>query len=427
MRKLNIAIIGLGNIGSYLFKYLNDNKKILAEKNNCIPVIKYVSAKNKRRKRKIRINKIKWLNNYLDATKINEIDLIIELIGGAEGPAKKLVFNALKNKKHVVTANKALIAKYGDQLTKIAEKNKVNLEFEASVCGGVPIIRTLKEGLVANKITKIHGIFNGTSNYILSSMDKENRSYEEVLTNAKKLGYAESDPSADLNGNDVSSKLKILSSLCFNSFLNDKIYVEGINNIDKTDIDIANNLGYKIKLLGFSESFKDKIYQRVHPTLVKKNTYVASIDGVLNAVIVDGKPIGQSIIQGEGAGPSATTSALISDISSIMRGNIKFPFSLPTNKRKKLKFEDIKERFFSAYFRFEVLDKHGVLSSITKIFSKNKVSVKRLIQNPKKNKKISSIIIITHASKNKFLVKILKEIATKKFIIKKPKLIRIND
>ena len=427
MRKLNIAIIGLGNIGSYLYKYLNDNKKILAEKNNCVPVIKYVSAKNKRRKRKIRINRIKWLNNYLDATKINEIDLIIELIGGAEGPAKKLVFNALKNKKHVVTANKALIAKYGEQLTKIAEKNKVNLEFEASVCGGVPIIRTLKEGLVANKITKIHGIFNGTSNYILSSMDKENRSYEEVLFNAKKLGYAESDPSADLNGNDVSSKLKILSSLCFNSFLNDKIYVEGINNIDKTDIDIANNLGYKIKLLGFSESFKDKIYQRVHPTLVKKNTYVASIDGVLNAVIVDGKPIGQSIIQGEGAGPSATTSALISDISSIMRGNIKFPFSLPTNKRKKLKFEDIKDRFFSAYFRFEVLDKHGVLSSITKIFSKNKVSVKRLIQNPKKNKKISSIIIITHASKNKFLVKILKEIATKKFIIKKPKLIRIND
>ena len=235
--------------------------------------------------------------------------MIVELIGGSDGAAKKLVFSALKNKKHVVTANKALMAKYGDQLSKIAEKNKVNLEFEASVCGGVPIIRSLKEGLIGNKITKIHGIFNGTSNYILSSMDKENKDFDEVLSNAKKLGYAESNPSADLNGDDVSSKLKILSSLCFNSFLNNKIYVEGIKDIDKTDIAVANSLGYKIKLLGFAEFLNNKIYQRVHPTLIKKDTYVASIDGVLNAVIIDGKPVGQSIIQGEGAGPAATTSA----------------------------------------------------------------------------------------------------------------------
>ena len=302
MKKLNIAIVGLGNIGSYLYKYLKDNKKILAEKNNCLPIIKYVSAKNKKRKRNISIAKSQWLNNYLDATKIEEIDLIIELIGCAEGASKKLVFNALKNGKHVVTANKALIAKYGDQLAKIAEKNKVNLEFEASVCGGVPIIRSLKEGLIANKISKIYGIFNGTSNYILSTMDKQNKSFGEVLSNAKKLGYAETNPSADLNGDDVSSKLKILSSLCFNSFLNNNIYVEGINNIDKTDIDNANKLGYKIKLLGFAELLNNKIYQRVHPTLIEKDSYVAGIDGVLNAVIVDGKPVGKSTIQGEGAG-----------------------------------------------------------------------------------------------------------------------------
>ena len=427
MRKLNIAIVGLGNIGSYLFKYLKENKKILTEKNNCIPIVKYVSAKNKKRKRKIKINKEQWLGNYLDATKLKDIDLIIELIGGSEGPAKKLVFNALKNKKHVVTANKALIAKYGDELSKIAEKNKVNLEFEASVCGGVPIIRSLKEGLIANKITKIYGIFNGTSNYILSTMDKENKSFNEVLSNAKKLGYAEANPSSDLNGDDVSSKLKILSSLCFNSFLNNNIFVEGINNIDKIDIDNANNLGYKIKLLGFSELKNNKIYQRVHPTLLKKNTYAASIDGVLNAVIVDGYPIGQSIIQGEGAGASATTSALVSDISSILRGNIKFPFSLSSKKRKKLIFENIQDRIFSAYFRFEVLDKPGVLSNITSIFSKNKVSIKRLIQNPNKNKKRSSIIIVTHGSKDKFLNKILKEISKKKYIKQNPKLIRIND
>ena len=166
-KKINIAIIGLGNIGSYLYKYLQSNKKILSKKTNCVPNIKYVSAKNISKKRSFKIDKKKWLKNYLDSTKLKDIDIIIELIGGAEGAAKKLVFNALKNKKHVVTANKALIAKYGDKLSKIAEENKVNLEFEAAVCGGVPIIRSLKESLIANKINKVYGILNGTSNYIL--------------------------------------------------------------------------------------------------------------------------------------------------------------------------------------------------------------------------------------------------------------------
>ena len=427
MKKLNIAIIGLGNIGCYLFKYLNDNKKILTEKNNCLPVIKYVCAKNKNKKRNIKIKKNQWLNNYLDSTKIKDVDLIIELIGGSEGAAKKLVFNALRNKKHVVTANKALIAKYGDQLAKIAEKNKVNLEYEAAVCGGVPIIRSLKEGLIANKITKIYGILNGTSNYILSSMDKQNKNFVEVLNNAKKFGYAESNPSADLNGDDVSSKLKILSSLCFNTFINHNIYVEGINNIDKYDIDNANKLGYKIKLLGYAELFNNKINQRVHPTLIRKDSHIAGIDGVLNAVIVSGKPVGQSIIQGEGAGAPATTSALVSDISSILRGNIKFPFSLSEKERKKLRSSHIVDRSFSAYLRFEVSDKPGVLSDITYIFSKNKVSIKRLIQDPYKGKKTSSIVIISHSSKDRYLNKIVKQISKKNYIKKKPKLIRIDD
>ena len=427
MKRLNIAIIGLGNIGSYLYKYLNKNKKIISKKNNCIPHITYVSAKNKNRKRNFKINKKIWLNNYLDATKNKNVDLIVELIGGAEGPAKKLVFEALKNKKHVVTANKALIAKYGDQLSKIAENNKVNLEFEASVCGGVPIIRSLKEGLIANKINKVFGIFNGTSNYILSSMDKENKSFKEVLINAQKLGYAESNPTSDLNGDDVASKLKILSSLCFNSFLNKNIHVEGIKDIDRDDINYAKRLGYKIKLLGYAELIGKNIFQRVHPTLIRNSSYVGSIDGVLNAVIIDGNPVGQSIIQGEGAGPAATTSALISDISSILRGNIKFPFSISNKERKNLNFKDISERFFSAYFRFNVTDKPGVLSNITQIFSRNKVSIKRLVQDPNKNKSSSSIIIITHPSKDKSLNKIIQTINKRSYVKKRSKLIRIDD
>ena len=427
MKKINIAIIGLGNIGSYLYDYLTKNKTILSKKNNCVPNILYVSAKNKKKRRNLKIKSSKWLNNYLDATKKKDIDLIIELIGGAEGPAKKLVFESLRKGKHVVTANKALIAKYGDQLSQIAEKNGVNLEFEAAVCGGVPIIRSIKEGLIANKINKVYGIFNGTSNYILSAMDYENKSFDQVLRKAKILGYAETNPLADLNGDDVSAKLKILSSLCFNSFLNNKIHVEGIRDIDKEDIDNANKLGYKIKLLGFAELIKNKVYQRVHPTLIKKSSYVASINGVLNAIIIDGKPVGQSIIQGEGAGPAATTSALISDISSILRGNIKFPFSISNTERKKLRFKDILDKNFSAYLRFEVKDKPGVLSNITQVFSKSNVSIKRLIQNPNKNKGSSSIIIITHESKDKFLNKIIKTINKKPYIVKKSKLIRINE
>ena len=427
MKKFNIAIIGLGNIGSYLFKYLKKNKRILSKKNNCIPNIIYVSAKNKNKNRGYKINNKIWLKNYLDATKSKNVDLIVELIGGAEGPAKKLVFEALKNKKHVVTANKALIAKYGDQLSKIAEKNRVNLEFEASVCGGVPVIRSLKEGLIANKINKVFGIFNGTSNYILSSMDKENKSFKEVLSNAKKFGYAEANPSADLNGGDVAAKLKILSSLCFNSFLNKNIHIEGIKDIDKDDIAYAKKLGFKIKLLGYAELIGKHIYQRVHPTLIKESSYVASIDGVLNAVIIDGIPVGRSIIQGAGAGPAATTSALISDISSILRGNIKFPFSISSKERKNLNFKKISDRSFSAYLRFEVIDKPGVLSNITHILSKNNVSVKRLVQDPNKNKGSSSIIIITHHSKDNSLNKIIKIINKRSYVKKKSKLIRIDD
>ena len=427
MRKINIAIVGLGNIGSYLYKYLRKNKQILAKKNNCIPNIIYLSAKNKNRNRGFKINNKQWVKNYLDITKKREVDLIIELIGGSEGPAKKLVFNALKNKKHVVTANKALISKYGDQLSQIAEKNRVNLEFEAAVCGGVPIIRSLKESLIANKINKVYGIFNGTSNYILSLMDEENKSFNEVLIKAQKLGYAESNPTSDLSGEDVAAKLKILSSLCFNSFLNKNIHVEGIKDIDKDDINYAKKLGYKIKLLGYAELIGKNILQRVHPTLIRDSSYVGSIDGVLNAVIIDGNPVGQSIIQGEGAGPAATTSALISDISSILRGNIKFPFSISNKERKNLKFQQISERYFSAYFRFNVIDRPGVLSNITQVFSRNKVSIKRLVQDPNKNNNSSSIIIITHHSKDKSLNKIIKTINKRPYIKRRSKLIRIAD
>ena len=425
-KQINIAIIGFGNIGSYLYQYLLQNKTQLIKKTNVIPNIIFVSAKNFKKKRSIKIPKSKWLSNYMDAATNKNVDIIVELIGGSEGAAKKIVFAALKNKKHVVTANKALISKYGDELSKIAETNKVNLEFEAAVCGGLPIIRSIKEGLIANTVDKIYGIFNGTSNYILSSMDKDKISFKNALINAQKKGYAESNPSNDINGDDVSAKLKILSSLSFNTYINNNIHVEGINKIDQIDIHNANQLGFKIKLLGIGEIKNNKIVQRVHPCFIKKTSYIASIDGVLNAVIIEGKPVGQSVIQGEGAGAAPTTSALISDISSILRGNIKYPFSISSKERKKIKFDSILNQSFSYYVRLDVYDKHGVLSNITNVFAKNKVSIKRLIQNPLESKKYSSIVLITHRTKDLNLNKVIRILSSKKYLIKDPKLIRIE-
>jgi len=292
----------------------------------------------------------------------------------------------------------------------------------------VPIIRVIKEGLITNKIYKVCGILNGTSNYILSKMFEKNMNFMDVLNDAKRLGYAESNPAADLNGEDAKSKIQILSSLSFNSLINtSKINVEGIKNIDQIDIKNAKILGYKIKHLAIAELKKNKLIQRVHPCMVPNNSYISNIDGVLNAVIVDGKPIGRFTIQGEGAGPGPTTSSLVSDICSILRGNIKFPFSIPNKNRKKINSIDISNETFSSYIRLDVSDKTGVLSAITNILSKNNVSVKRLIQNPFKSKKFASIIIISHKAKNYNLVKSIDELSNKKFVINKPKFFRIEE
>ena len=427
MKKMNIAIVGFGNIGSYFYNYLNKNKKNIFNKTNTAPNILYVSAKSFAKKRKFSLPKKLWLKNYLKATNIKEVDIIVELIGGAEGAAKKLVFAALRNKKHVITANKALVAKYGDELSKIAEKNKVNFEFEAAVCGGIPVIRSIKEGLIANNINKIYGIFNGTSNYILSSMDRNNLEYKDSLLQAQKLGFAETDPTSDVNGDDVASKLKILTALAFNSYINNKsILIEGIKDIDKIDISNANLLGYKIKLIGVAESKKGKIIQRVHPALIDKNSYIAKINGVLNAVIIDSIPVGKTVLQGEGAGPGPTTSSLISDLCSVLRGNVKFPFVLSDQKRKLANFENINNKKFSVYLRLDVKDKHGILSDVTKVMAKNKVSVKRLIQNPNLNKKNASIVIITHEAKSSSFSNVLSTLKNKNYIVNIPKIIRID-
>jgi len=427
IEKINIALVGFGNIGSYFFKTLNKNKKNISIKTGKIPIIKYISVKNIKKKRNISLPKSKYVKNPLTLVNKNDVDIIVELIGGSEGIAKKLVFSALKKGKHVITANKALISKYGDKLAQIAEGNNVNLEYEASVAGGVPIIRSIKEGLIANRINKIYGILNGTTNYILSSMEKKNKNFSEILNKAKMLGFAETNPISDLNGSDSASKLRILSSLAFNrSISKNKILTEGIQNINLTDIMYAKTLGYKIKLLSISEIKKNKLMERVHPCLILENSYIAKINGVLNAIVVDGLPIGKSVLQGEGAGPGPTSSALISDLCSIIKGKISYPFGVSVKSRKKISKFNILNHFCSSYLRIEVKDQPGVLSSITKNFAKNKISIKNLIQKPYKKNRRASIIIITHENFEKNFNKLLSNLSKNRFVLKKPTFIRIE-
>tara|TARA_B100001093_G_scaffold211353_1_gene202861 strand:+ start:1253 stop:2545 length:1293 start_codon:yes stop_codon:yes gene_type:complete len=428
MKKIiNIAVIGLGQVGIYLLNELNTKKKDIELKTGKKINIVAISAKNINKKRKFKFNKKIFFKNPLEIFVKKKVDILFEAIGQSDGMSKKIVETALKNKIHVITPNKALISKHGNDLAKIAELNNVNLEFEASVAGGIPILRTIKEGLVTNKISKIYGILNGTTNYILSEMENSNESFKNVLKKAQKLGYAEpGNPKLDLNGFDAFAKIRILSSLAFNSKISKhKCLMEGIENIDLKDIRIANQLDLRIKLLGISELKNNQLFETVHPCLVSKKSYIGNVTGVMNAVIVEAKPVGESILQGEGAGPGPTSSALLSDLLSILRGNIKNPLGISVSKLKTIKHYNINNYTNSLYLRFEVKDKPGVLSQITNRLAKYKISVKRLIQTPDKKNNKATIVIITHKTSELNCNNCLSIFKTNKNILKTPTLIRL--
>ena len=426
-KNINIALVGLGQVGIFLYNELNSKKKEIEIKTGKKINIVAVSAKNKNKKRRFNIDKKIFYSNPLKIFKEKKIDILFECIGLSDGISKKIVEYALKNKVNVITPNKALIAKHGDYLAKLAEMNKVNLEFEASVAGGIPILRTIKEGLATNKIKKVYGILNGTTNYILSEMENSNESFEKVLKKAQVLGYAEpGNPKLDLNGFDAFAKIRILSALSFNIKISkSKCIMEGIENIKLEDIKIANQLGLRIKLLGISEIINNQLFETVHPCLVSKNSYIGNVNGVMNAVITEGKPVGQSILQGEGAGPGPTSSSLLSDLLSILRGNIKPPFGISYNKRKSIKPFNNQNYSNSLYLRFEVKDKQGVLSLITNRLSKFKISVKRIIQTPDKKNKKATIVIISHKTTEKNIKNCLSIFKKNKNILKFPTLIRL--
>ena len=423
----NIAIVGLGQVGIYLYNELKNKSKDIEDKTGKKIKIVAISARNKNKKRRFKIDNKIFYSNPLDIFKKEKIDILFECIGLSDGISKKIVEKALIKKINVITPNKTLIAKHGDYLSKIAEKNKVNLEFEAAVAGGIPIVRSIKESLTTNKISKVYGILNGTTNYILSEMEKTGESFDEILKKAQRLGYAEpGNPKLDLNGFDAFAKVRILSALSFNCLISKNICImEGIENIDIKDIKIANQLNLRIKLLGISEIVNGKLFETVHPCLVSKNTYIGNVNGVMNAVITQGKPVGESILQGEGAGPGPTSSSLLSDLLSIMRGNLNKPFGVSFLKRKNIKPYNSDYYSNSLYLRFEVKDRSGVLSLITNRLANYKISIKRIIQTPDKKNKRATIVIITHKTTEINARNCLSIFRKNKNILKFPTLIRL--
>mgnify|MGYP001325352946 CR=1 FL=1 len=426
---INIAVVGLGQVGNYLLNELNTKRKEIELKTGKKINVVAVSARNINKKRQFKIDKKIFFKNPLEVFYKKKVDILFEAIGESDGVSKKIVETALKNKIHVITPNKALISKHGNDLAKLAEKNNVNLEFEASVAGGVPVLRSIKEGLATNKILKVYGILNGTSNYILSEMENSNQNFSEVLKKAQKLGYAEpGNPKLDLNGFDAFAKVRILSALAFHSKISKyKCLMEGIEKIELKDIKIANQLDLRVKLLGISELKNNQLFETVHPCLVSKKSYIGNVNGVMNAVIIEGKPVGESILQGEGAGPGPTSSALLSDLLSILRGNIKNPLGVSVSRLKTLKNYNVNNYSNSLYLRFEVKDVAGVMSKISNKLAKFNISIKRLIQTPDQNSKIATIVIITHKTSESNIKKCLLTINKNIKLLSPVTLIRIHN
>ena len=427
-KKINIAIVGFGNIGSYFYKTLIKNKKTITIKTGKIPIVKYISAKNITKKRKIKIPKFKWIKNPLNLVFKKDVDIVVELIGGAEGMAKKLVFASLKNKKHVITANKALIASHGNELATIAEKNNVCLNYEAAIAGGVPIVKAVRENLRFNRISKIYGILNGTCNYILTKMSRDKRDFKDVLKDAQKKGFAELDPTFDIQGIDAGHKISILSSVAFNIQIDFKgTYIEGISKIDASDFEFAKELGYSIKLLAIAAKVGLQIEQRVHPCFVRKDSDISKVDNELNAIVVNDNVIGVNIFEGPGAGAGPTGASVMSDLMDILRGTCIPPLGSSIKKKKKLKIKKITDLKFPYYLRILAKDQSGVMASITKALSLHKISIESIIQKPSQKKNYAEIILIIHRIKESTLISALKKIKGLNTVSSPVKLIRIED
>jgi len=432
---LRIGVAGLGTVGAELVKILEKDGAAISRKIGREIVVSAVGARSRSKDRGVDLSKVEWFDDPVALAKSSNIDLFVELIGGEDGPALASVKAALNASRPVVTANKALLAKHGVELAAIAEKSGAQLGFEAAVAGGIPVIKALREGLGSASVTRAYGILNGTCNYILSRMGEEDISFKDCLVDAKALGYAEADPTFDIEGYDTAHKLAILSSLCFaTQIAPDEIFVEGITAVTQADIKVANDLGYKIKLLGITQVSDEGIEQRVHPTLVPKSSAIAGVDGVLNAVVLETDHVQELMLSGPGAGGAATASSVLSDILDIARGTSVPPLGVPTAELKPYKRAPMRTHEGGYYIRFNAKDVPGTLGVITTSMGKREISIESIIQRPdlrgenptNKGENTRTIVLITHETMEKNVRTALDEIAKSGLVIGKAQLIRIE-
>lgn len=415
--KINVGLIGAGTVGSGTYKILKENFVEIYRKTGKEIIVFALAEKDRKRAKEVADDKTLIFEDAFDLVKDKNIHIVVELIGGT-GISKDLVEEAIKNNKHVVTANKALIAMHGEELVNLATKHNVNLSYEAAVAGGIPIVKAIREGLVANKIEWIVGILNGTTNYILTEMKENNLAFEVALKQAQELGFAEADPTFDIEGVDAAHKITILASIAFGIPVNfNAAYIEGISNLAQKDIIYAEELGYRIKLLGITKCNNNLVELRVHPTLIPEKRLVANVDGAMNAVLVKGNMVGPTLYYGAGAGAEPTASAVVADIIDLAR-NLESNNTTPIpilgfikneiKSKKMLSIENITSEF---YLRISMKNESGVLAKITQVFAQHSISIDAMVQKEiQEDDGIVDIILVTSNMIEKEMNKIINEI-----------------
>jgi homoserine dehydrogenase len=435
---LKLGIAGLGTVGAGLVQLFEEHGARLALALGREIKIAGVSARSRQKQRGIKLEGIPWFDAAERLATDPAIDVFVELIGGEEGVARAAVEAALKAGKHVVTANKALLAKHGSELARLAEAHAVALNFEAAVAGGIPIIKTLREALAGNQIRRVYGILNGTCNYILTQMQEEHRAFAEVLKEAQDKGYAEADPTFDIGGFDTAHKLALLTSLAFGTKVAlDQIHVEGIQGISQADIEAADDLGYRIKLLGVALLTDSGIEQRVHPAMVPKHSAIAEVSSVTNCIAIDGDFVGNVLLAGPGAGAKATASAVAGDILDIARGAFAAPFGLPAARLKPYRRAKLGQHQGAYYVRLSVFDRPGAMASIAGRMGERGVSLESIVQRrprwalpgidarPKPGAP-TAVILITHETTEEAIRAALSAIHADGNVSEPPQMIRIE-
>ena len=423
---LRIGIAGLGTVGAGVVKLLAEHGRLLALRGGRSLKLVAVSARSKAKKRDIDLGGVRWERDPLALATADDIDVVVELIGGSGGVARRLVQASLRSGKHVITANKALLAMHGAELAELAEKKGSILAFEAAVAGGIPIIKALREGLVGNRVKRLYGILNGTCNYILTTMRETGRDFEAVLAEAQAAGYAEADPSFDVDGIDAAHKLAVLTGAAFGARFNfDGVYVEGIRHVSAMDIRFAEELGFRIKLLGLARETRYGIEQRVHPCLVPLATPIAHIEGVFNAVVIEGDFVGTTMFQGRGAGQGPTASAVVADLVDVARGRQMPAFVVPADRLSTKKVSPMDRHQGAYYIRLMVQDRPGVIAAISSALAKERISVEAMLQRGR-SEKVVPVVLTTHETEEAAMQRALARIARLGAVAEGPCVIRIE-